>query len=126
MSGQGEDSVKSHRQWVAAAAVGLGLTLSNQARADGFLDGRAVFRANDGLHGYQPYVTDGTAAGTSIIRHYDQTRQWQAYYSVPGAVALVDVGSTGSGYKIRFVDSNGVLGPNVDPAKGDPGRVPLA
>jgi ELWxxDGT repeat protein len=30
-------------------------------------DGRLVFGANDGMSGHEPWVTDGTSAGTALV-----------------------------------------------------------
>ncbi|HEX5244753.1 MAG TPA: ELWxxDGT repeat protein, partial [Tepidisphaeraceae bacterium] len=50
----------------------------NQATADsnpsvyGDLgNGKTVFYANDGFHGQEPFVTDGTAAGTTLLKDID-------------------------------------------------------
>jgi ELWxxDGT repeat protein len=32
------------------------------------VNGRLVFGADDGLHGYEPWVTDGTTAGTTLLK----------------------------------------------------------
>ena len=77
------DGTNGDELWVTdGTAAGTGLVLDVWAGAGGsgyhpsvagltaFGNGLAVFRGNDGVHGEELWVTDGTAAGTSLLRDF--------------------------------------------------------
>ena len=50
------------------ADINLATATSNVSSLADLGNGKAVFFAADGFHGEEPYVTDGTAAGTTAWR----------------------------------------------------------
>jgi ELWxxDGT repeat protein len=42
-------------------------------------DGKLVFRANDGIHGYELWITDGTQDGTKMIMDFNASSQSSSY-----------------------------------------------
>jgi ELWxxDGT repeat protein/VCBS repeat-containing protein len=43
---------------------------NNHQQSPVIYDGKLYFTANDGVHGYQMWVTDGTSAGTTAVTHF--------------------------------------------------------
>jgi ELWxxDGT repeat protein len=115
--------------WVIPLAVGIsvGAALS-VARAEP-LPGKVLFLADDGLRGYRPYVTDGTSDGTKLIRLPDYSplvdSSLPEFHALPGKVAMA--WQTGNPYRshLRFVDREGVLGPELGPSLIKPRAVQL-
>lgn len=62
-------------------------------------DGRFVFAAHDGLHGPEPWVSDGTPAGTRLLRDL-----------CPGPCAGIDGLGIAHGGLVYFTGTDGVLG----------------
>lgn len=69
------------------------------------LGGRMVFRVDDGGHGAEPWTTDGTAAGTGLLRDLCPG-------PCRGAGSVDDAGwvSLASGNRLLFSGNNGVRG----------------
>ena len=51
---------------------------------------KAVFGANDGTHGDELWVTDGTAAGTSLLKDIHPGSQSSSHYSAISELTLFD------------------------------------
>ena len=45
-------------------------------------DGRFFFKANDGVHGYEPWVSDGTEAGTHMVKDVDPDDVFSAHFEL--------------------------------------------
>ena len=64
------DGTAAGTRLVADIQPGPAPSLQNFSSSFAFVPisgGRALFRANDGVHGREPWVTDGTAAGTRLV-----------------------------------------------------------
>lgn len=62
------DGTAAGTELVKDINTGSGSSLSNSADITALGNGKALFSANDGTHGYELWVTDGTAAGTSLVK----------------------------------------------------------
>ena len=67
------------------------------------LGSRIVFWADDGVHGFEPWVTDGTSAGTSLLK--------DVYPGPAGSSNPAGTASTGA--TLFFGASDGVHGPEL-------------
>jgi ELWxxDGT repeat protein len=61
--------------------------------------GRVFFSARDGLHGWELWESDGTAAGTRMVEDLN-----------PGPFSSVPSGFVPSGSNLFFADDDGVTG----------------
>jgi ELWxxDGT repeat protein len=76
-------------------------------------DGRLVFEANDGVHGYEPWVSDGTEAGTFMLAdlytsndYYSNPSQFTTFKNSVVFVAVIENADFGgySGYELVITD----------------------
>jgi ELWxxDGT repeat protein len=62
-------------------------------------DGRFIFAVHDGIHGPEPWVSDGTYAGTRLLRDL-----------CPGPCAGIDALGLAQGGNLYFTGNDGILG----------------
>jgi ELWxxDGT repeat protein len=78
-------------------------------------NGKALFQANDGTHGAELWVTDGTAAGTALVRNINPDTQGTStnnsilfnITAIGNGKALLTANDGSTGYEVWLTDGTG-------------------
>jgi len=117
---------------VASVALYAGVRTNNHVYFTGLSNGKALFQANDGTHGYELWVTDGTNAGTSMVEDINPGSVDSApshITAIGNGKALFEADDGTHGEELWVSDGTAMgtsMVADINPGSGDSGPYPFA